>query len=437
MSTEEKNGINWVAVITMMFLCGMIAFVTYLGQPLSNVWKAQEAIKNSTMLAMLGNAMVFVAYLFMGIPAGKLLGRVGYKKTALIGIAAGFVAMAVQLLSGKLPMDGGVALPYGVYLVGGFVGGISACLLNMVVNPMLNLLGGGGKRGNQLNMAGMTFNSLTATVTPLIVGSLIGAVTAETSMADCDLLMYIALGVFAVSFVIISLIAIKDPEQAVVTEKIGAFAPLRFRHCLLGVLAIFAYMGVEAGIPGVMTQWLTAEGGPLAATGNAAAIAGAVVGVYFLLMFVGRLIGAAIGGMVSSRVMMTVTSTAAILFILIGTQTTDVAAKMPVLDGGVKLVDVPLAAVFFALCGLCASVMWPAIFNLATEKLGKYTAAASGLFMTMVVGGGIFQLIQGQLIDSGVSYMVSFIVPGLALAYILLYTVCFSKPAANIEELVK
>ncbi len=437
MSTEEKNGINWVAVITMMFLCGMIAFVTYLGQPLSNVWKAQEAIKNSTMLAMLGNAMVFVAYLFMGIPAGKLLGRVGYKKTALIGIAAGFVAMAVQLLSGKLPMDGGVALPYGVYLVGGFVGGISACLLNMVVNPMLNLLGGGGKRGNQLNMAGMTFNSLTATVTPLIVGSLIGAVTAETSMADCDLLMYIALGVFAVSFVIISLIAIKDPEQAVVTEKIGAFAPLRFRHCLLGVLAIFAYMGVEAGIPGVMTQWLTAEGGPLAASGNAAAIAGAVVGVYFLLMFVGRLIGAAIGGMVSSRVMMTVTSTAAILFILIGTQTTDVAAKMPVLDGGVKLVDVPLAAVFFALCGLCASVMWPAIFNLATEKLGKYTAAASGLFMTMVVGGGIFQLIQGQLIDSGVSYMVSFIVPGLALAYILLYTVCFSKPAANIEELVK
>lgn len=437
MSTEEKPSINWVAVITMMFLCGMIAFVTYLGQPLSNVWKAQDAIKNSTMLAMLGNAMVFVAYLFMGIPGGKLLGKVGYKKTALIGIAAGFIAMAVQMLSGKLPMEDGLALPYGVYLVGGFIGGISACLLNMVVNPMLNLLGGGGKRGNQLNMAGMTFNSLTATVTPLIVGSLIGAVTADTSMADCDLLMYIALGVFAASFVIISLVSIKDPEQAVVTEKIGAFAPLRFRHCLLGVLAIFAYMGVEAGIPGVMTQWLTAEGGPLAATGNAAAIAGAVVGVYFLLMFVGRLIGAAIGGMVSSRVMMTVTSTAAILFILIGTQTTDVAAKMPVLDGGVKLVDVPLAAVFFALCGLCASVMWPAIFNLATEKLGKYTAAASGLFMTMVVGGGIFQLIQGQLIDSGVSYMVSFIVPGLALAYIFIYTVGFSKPADDIEALVK
>lgn len=437
MSTETKPSINWVAVITMMFLCGMIAFVTYLGQPLSNVWKAQDAIKNSTMLAMLGNAMVFVAYLFMGIPGGKLLGKVGYKKTALIGIAAGFIAMAVQMLSGKLPMDGGVALPYGVYLVGGFIGGISACLLNMVVNPMLNLLGGGGKRGNQLNMAGMTFNSLTATITPLIVGSLVGAVTAETSMADCDLLMYIALGVFAASFIIISLVTIKDPEQAVVTEKIGAFAPLRFRHCLLGVLAIFAYMGVEAGIPGVMTQWLTAEGGPLAATGNAAAIAGAVVAVYWLLMFVGRLIGAAIGGAVSSRMMMIVTSSAAIIFIVAGTLTTGIAAKMPVLSGGVKLVDVPLAAIFFALCGLCASVMWPAIFNLATEKLGKYTAAASGLFMMMVFGGFVFQIIQGLLIDSGVSFMVSFVVPGLALAYIFIYTVGFSKPADNIEELVK
>ena len=381
--------------------------------------------------------MVFVAYLFMGIPGGKLLGKVGYKKTALIGIAAGFVAMAVQMLSGKLPMDNGVALPYGVYLVGGFIGGISACLLNMVVNPMLNLLGGGGKRGNQLNMAGMTFNSLTATVTPLIVGSLVGAVTAETSMADCDLLMYIALGVFAASFIIISLVTIKDPEQAVVTEKIGAFAPLRFRHCLLGVLAIFAYMGVEAGIPGVMTQWLTAEGGPLAATGNAAAIAGAVVAVYWLLMFVGRLIGAAIGGAVSSRMMMIVTSGAAILFIVAGTLTTGIAAKMPVLSGGVKLVDVPLAAIFFALCGLCASVMWPAIFNLATEKLGKYTAAASGLFMMMVFGGFVFQIIQGLLIDSGVSFMVSFVVPGLALAYIFIYTVGFSKPADNIEELTK
>lgn len=567
MSTETKPSINWVAVITMMFLCGMIAFVTYLGQPLSNVWKEQEAIKNSNMLKMLGMSMVFVAYLFMGIPGGKLLGKVGYKKTALIGITAGFIAMAVQMLSGKLPMDNGVALPYGVYLVGGFIGGISACLLNMVVNPMLNLLGGGGKRGNQLNMAGMTFNSLTATITPIVVGIVVGEFTKNTTMADCDPLMYTALAVFAVSFIIISLVTIKDPEQAVVTEKIGAFAPLRFRHCLLGVIAIFAYMGVEAGIPGLMTVWLgddkksplleqvqieksaeteavvAALGDAKTALDKAAAaaaeknaallnkttealdaakaavvkskdafdvavkakaleeneefekakkamdavqkidsasamnpsgagatitaasaaideatktiqqiaegreadskkttltkITSSIVAVYWLLMFVGRLIGAAIGGKVSSRTMMVVTSSMAIVFIIIGMVTTGVAAKMPSIVGlQVQMVSVPLAALFFALCGLCASVMWPAIFNLATEKLGKYTAAASGLFMMMVFGGGVFQVLQGVICDN-VSYMAAFIVPILALAYIFIYTVGFSKPADNIEELTK
>ena len=80
--------------------------------------------------------------------------------------------------------------------------------------------------------------------------------------------------------------------------------------------------------------------------------------------------------------------------------------------------------------------MWPSTFNLATEKLGKYTAAASGLFMTMVVGGGIFPLVQGYLAET-IGYMFSYIVPGVMLAYMFLYSVCFSKPEAGIEEKVK
>ncbi len=432
MSTQEK-GINWIAVITMMFLCGMIGFVSYLGQSLSDAWKANDTIKNSTILAVLGNAMVFVAYLFMGIPAGKILSKIGYKKTALLGIAAGFLAMTVQMLSGKiLTPNTSIVGPYSVYLVGAFIGGISACLLNMVVNPMLNLLGGGGKRGNQLNLAGMTFNSLATTFTPIIAGMIVAAATGP---ADCAPLMYVAMAVFAVSFAIISMIKIKDPEQAVVTEKISAFAPLKYRHCLLGVVAIFAYMGVEAGIPNLMKEWLKTQDASFADVANS------VAAVYFFLMFVGRLIGAAIGGKVSSRVMMVVTSLTAVLFIAIGTQTTGTIIKMPGITIGnsvsVGMVSVPLSALFFALCGLCASVMWPAIFNLATEKLGKYTAAASGLFMMMVVGGGFFQVLQALLIDSGVSYMTSFVVPALALAYIFIYAFFLSKPQANIEEAVK
>ncbi len=527
MSNQETKGINWIAVITMMFLCGMIAFVTYLGQPMASVWKYQPGINGSDIMGVMGNAVVFLAYLFMGIPAGILLGKIGYKKMALVGIATGFVAMLIQFLSGKIGLvNGTMVIPYCVYLFGAFIGGFSVCMLNMVVNPMLNLLGGGGNRGNQLNMAGMTFNSLTATITPMFVGMLVGTVTADTSMADCNLVMYIALAVFALSFAIISCVPIKDPEAAAATsEKIGVFAPLKYRHCLLGVVAIFAYMGVEAGIPAVMTAWLTdTANSPLKALGweNLATITGSIVAIYWLLMFVGRLIGAAIGGKVSSRVMMTVTSTLAILFIVAGAllpadatvsmpacmmekktceaeapavevvevkevvaaveataeaavaQTAEVAqdvaaqaeqaaaalaapeapavevpaVQAPVVEAPVveapaapeapatEPSQIPLAAILFALCGLCTSVMWPAIFNLATEKLGKYTAAASGLFMTMVVGGGVFQVIQSLLIGK-VGYMPSFVVPVLALAYILIYSLLFSKPQADIEEAVK
>lgn len=444
MSTQEKPGVNWVAVITMFFLCGMISFVTNLAAPMGVVWKAQPGIDGSNVLGMMGNMMNFLAYFFMGIPAGKMLGKCGYKTTAMVGIATGFVGVAIQFVSGKVPgTEASMLVPFCVYLLGAFISGFSVCMLNMVVNPMLNLLGGGGKRGNQLNMTGMTFNSLAGTATPMLVGALIGSVSADTKLADLNLVMYIAMAVFAAALVVLSRITIKDPEQSVTTEKIPILAPLRFRHCLLGVIAIFAYMGVEIGIPATLNLWLADKAGPLMTSGNpdlvknAATIAGAVAGTYWFLMLVGRIIGAIIGGKVSSRILMAVTTGAAILLIIAGTLVTEVMAKMPVFTGkGFEMVQVPLTGLLFALCGLCTSIMWPSTFNLATEKLGKYTAAASGLFMTMVVGGGIFPLVQGYLAET-IGYMFSYIVPGVMLAYMFLYSVCFSKPEAGIEEKVK
>lgn len=440
MQTQEKPGVNWVAVITMMFLYGMISFVTNLAAPMGNVWKYQPGIDGSTSLGMMGNMMNFLAYLLMGIPAGKMLVRFGYKKTALIGIATGFVGVAIQFLSGKVPGTAeSMMTPFCVYLLGAFVCGFCVCMLNMVVCPMLNLLGGGGKRGNQLNMVGTTFNSLAGTATPIFVGALIGQVTKETQMANVNPVMYIAMAVFAAAFVILSMVPIADPEQGKTTERIPVFAPLRFRHCLLGVIAIFAYMGVEIGIPATMNLWLADTNGPLVKAGvtNAATVAGMVAGTYWFLMLVGRTIGAFIGGKVSSRVLMSVTTAAALIFIGAGVMSTATSVKMPVFTGsGFEMVSVPLTGLLFALCGLCTSIMWPSTFNLATEKLGKYTAAASGLFMTMVVGGGLFPLLQSFLADQ-VGYMFSYIVPAVMLVYMFLYSVFLSKPQEGIEELVK
>ena len=447
MSEQQQKGTNWVAVITMMFIYGMISFVTNLAAPMGNVWKYQPGIEGSNMLGMMGNMMNFAAYLFMGIPAGKMLAKKGYKFTAMAGIATGFIGVLIQFLSGKVPFTDSAVIPFCVYLLGAFVCGFAVCMLNMVVNPMLNLLGGGGNRGNQLNMIGTTFNSLAGTATPMLVGVLIGQITNDTKVADVNLVMYIAMAVFAAAFVVLSFIPISNPDQGNTTEDVPVLAPLKFRHCLLGVIAIFMYVGIEIGIPATMNLWLADKSGPLMTSGiddvvkNAAGIAGMVAGTYWFLMLIGRTVGAFIGGKISSRILMTFTTATAIILILIGTQTTGIAAKMPVISvgaEGVKLamVQVPLTALLFALCGLMTSIMWPSTFNLATEKLGKYTAAASGLFMVMVVGGGVLPLVQNFIADKA-GYMISYAVPVLALAYMFVYSAFLSKPPADIEERVK
>src|SRR5690554_260109 len=141
-------------IIMMILLFGMISFVTNLAAPMGIVLKNQFNVPNS--LGMLGNLANFIAYAVMGIPGGILLQKIGYKKTALIAIAVGFVEVGIQYLSGH-------AESFGVYLLGAFIAGFSMCLLNIVVNPMLNTLGGGGNKGNQLIQIGGSFNSVMAT----------------------------------------------------------------------------------------------------------------------------------------------------------------------------------------------------------------------------------------------------------------------------------
>ena len=95
MSQKQQNG-SVIAIVTMFFLYAMISFVTNLGAPIGVIWKNQPEIGGSNVLGIMGNFMNFFAYLFMGIPAGKMLTKVGYKKTALIGIAVGFFGVLIQ-----------------------------------------------------------------------------------------------------------------------------------------------------------------------------------------------------------------------------------------------------------------------------------------------------------------------------------------------------
>ncbi len=424
---SKKNSTQTIAIITMFFMFAMISFVTNMAAPFGNIWK-----NNYEWAGMWGNMMNFLAYLIMGIPAGKLMSRIGYKKTALIALGVGFCGMLVQYLSSLFGADTAtfavkgqpVMLNFLIYLLGAFVCGFCVCMLNTVVNPMLNTLGGGGNRGNQLIQTGGTLNSLTGTLTPLLVGALIGTVTERTAMSDVAPLLFIAMGVFALAFVIICFVKIPEPHrERIIRGGRDPHSAWSFRHLVLGVVAIFFYVGIEVGIPAELNFYLTDD--PLCG----AAIGGAVAAIYWLLMMVGRAASAAISGKVSTRAQLsTVTMVAIILVIVAILLPNSIRVSMPgysVADG-FSMFKVPISALFLVLCGLCTSLMWGTIFNLSVEGLGKYTEQASGIFMMLVVGGGIMPFIQ-NLIAKNAGYMISYWLVIAMLAYLLYYALIGCK----------
>jgi len=423
----KKSDSNIIAIIAMIFLFGMISFVTNLAAPIGNIWKMQPGIEGSNTLGMMGNMMNFLAYAIMGIPAGNLLKKKGYKFTALTALLVGLVGVFVQFLSGVVGVGafiGKIPANFFVYLLGAFICGFAVCMLNTVVNPMLKILG--GKRSNQYIQIGGSFNSLMGTLTPMLVGSMIGTLTHDTLISDVNTLLFMAMGVFALAFVILLFVPIQDPEQTK-SEKVES--PMKYRHFVLGIIAIFLYVGVEVGIPGTLNFYLSdSQNGAGLDPATAAAIAGFVAGTYWFLMLVGRLISSAISGKVSSRTQLSCVSGVAlvliILAIFLGKAT---MVSMPVFTGsGFGMVQVPIAALLLVLCGLCTSVMWGTIFDLAVDGLGAATEKASGIFMAMVVGGGIVPLVQNFVADKA-GYMPSYWVLAAAVAFILYFAVAGSK----------
>lgn len=422
MSNQKKQ---WGAIIVMIALFAMIAFVTNLCSPMAIIVKNDFGASN--VLAQIGNYGNFIAYLVMGIPAGMIIAKIGYKKTALLGLVIGIIGILIQWASGHV----GKEYAFAIYLIGAFISGFTMCILNCVVNPMLNLLGGGGNKGNQLIQIGGVFNSTAAVCVYILMGALIGD-AAKAHIADATPALMIALAIFVIAFIVISLTKIEEPEQAPVDTSLIKGA-LSFRHFKLGILGIFLYMGIEVGVPTYILQFLTSEqGGSMAAS-----TVGLIVAVYWLMMLVGRFIGGAIGGAVSSRTQITIVSTLTIVLVLFGMFAPEsMQVNVPAIDWATLTVtseSVPVGIFAFLLVGLCTSVMWGGIFNMAVEGLGKYTAIASGIFMTMVFGCAVMVAIQGWVADLTGSYMTSYWVVVFCAAYLLFYALVGSRVSKREE----
>ena len=429
MSNQQKQ---WGAIIVMIALFAMIAFVTNLCTPMATIIKNQGEISN--VLAQIGNYGNFFAYLIMGIPAGMLIAKYGYKKTALIGLAVGIVGILIQWYSGQLDAQENLGLVFTVYLIGAFIAGFCMCILNCVVNPMLNLLGGGGNKGNQLIQLGGVFNSSAAVACYILMGALI-ADASKAKISDATPALMIALAIFVIAFIVIIFTKIEEPEQAPVQLDLIKGA-MGHSHFALGTLAIFLYMGIEVGVPNFVTLYLTAGDPATGLEPIPAGTVGMLVAVYWFMMLIGRLVGASIGSKVSSRAMITTVSIATLVLVLFGMfAPTDVTVNFPGVDWGkLEMIwqPVPLGIFSFLLVGLCTSVMWGGIFNMAVEGLGKYTAIASGIFMTMVFGCAVMMFIQAKVADM-FGYIPSFWVVVFCAAYLLFYALVGSRVTKRSE----
>ena len=229
MANNQKSNVFAIGVMFLLFF--MIAFVTNFAGSMGVIVKGQFGASNA--MAQLGTLANFIAYAFMGIPAGHILKRKGYKFTSLAAVTVGFVGVGIQFLSGYVES-------FGVYVLGAFIAGLSMTMLNIVVNPMLNTLGGGGNKGNQLIQLGGSCNSVGGTIAPILLGYLIGgAITENTQVGDAAPAMIAAMAIFALAFVIIALSAIPEPHMETPEEKAARLSgtakkdphgPMAFRH---------------------------------------------------------------------------------------------------------------------------------------------------------------------------------------------------------------
>ena len=423
MDNQENRGGNVAAIATMFALFFMIAFVTNFAGSMGVIVKNQFGASNAA--SQLGSCANFFAYLFMGIPGGLILKRKGYKFTSILACAVGFAGVGVQWLSGYVES-------FGVYVTGAFIAGFSMCLLNLVVNPMLNTLGGEGKKGNQMVQFGSSLNSIGGTIAPILLGYLIGGEVAKAKVADAAPALLIAMGIFALAILIVAFSRIPEPHMETAAEREARLnggssvlkdivATLGFRHFTFGALAIFFYIVIECGIPNMANLYMTAEGTPGYV---GAVVAGSVVAVYWFLMMVGRILGGVIGGKVSSKVMVTFCAVGGIALML-------AAMYAPVRMVSVFGKTVPLSMCFAVACGICTSVMWGAIFNLAAEGLGKYVPMGSGIFMCMVFGGVLLP-VQGLIADR-IGILNSYWLTIALFAYVLVYAHILSIPSKRAD----
>ena len=399
--------------ITMVLLFFVVGFLTTANtqfqKPLQEAFLSEAGSFKNTF-AMLITFSWFLAYPLSGGIGAKWVDRVGYRSTlirALIVMIAGMALIcASSLVAVHMPEAGlafgGINLPFGfiVFLLGSFVMGASVTILQVVLNPYLSACEVRGTQSIQRMAIGGASNSIGTTVAPYFVTAVVfGGLAMEAVSVESLLLPFLAmLIIIALIAGVLSRISLPDISgtHAEGNEKLEE-SVWSFSHLKLGVIAIFFYVGAEVCIGANITMYAFER--------NMASPA-LLATLYWGGMLIGRLVGSSLST-ISPRTQLTVTTVCAAVLTL-----------------AAIVVDDPwmLAGV-----GLFHSIMWGAIFTLSIAQLGKYTSAASGVFMIGVVGGAILPLLQGILADSMGGWRFSWAIVIFCEAFMLYYALVGSR----------
>ncbi|MEO8672202.1 MAG: sugar MFS transporter [Tahibacter sp.] len=403
-----------LTVVTIIFF--MWGFLTSLNDVLIPHLKSVFSLNYATI--MLVQFTFFGAYFVMSLPSGKIVSRIGYKYSIVLGLIVAGLGALLFLPAARLPS-------FGLFLAGFFTLASGITLLQVAANPYVSLLGSESQASSRLNLA-QAFNSLGTTLAPKLGGMLIlsaavlGAAElaalpesqqAAYRLAQAQMvqLPYLGLGLalFALAAgVFLFRLPPLTESTSLGDENLYTFSKaLKHRHLRLGVVAIFVYVGAEVAIGSFLINYIAQP-----AIGNVSeSQASNYVSYYWGGAMIGRFIGALLLKRVDPRRLLAMCAAVAAVLLAVTMSTT----------GGVAVWSI-------VSIGLFNSIMFPNIFTLGIERLGPLTGKASSLLIMAIVGGAIVPLLQGVLADR-IGVQLAFILPLVCYLYIIYYGLNGSK----------
>jgi glucose/galactose transporter len=334
-------------------------------------------------------AAAYSAFLIFGYPASLVIGKIGYKYT----MALSFLMFAVGFLL-FIPSASMKSLP--LFLVASFISGMGNTFLQASVNPYITIVGPLESAAKRMSMMGIA-NKFAWPIAPLFLSLVIGKGLDDVVLTDINLPFYIIIGVFLLLGVIALMAPLPEVKAAGEEEGKGDESPYaigktsiwQFPHLLLGVLALFLYVGAETIALGTLIDYAKSMGldNPENQTWIATLVGFNKPEDYAWIAPVGLVLGYIVG----------------IIFIpkYIKQDKALIICAVTAILGSLAVVFAPsgISIFFIVFIALGASLMWPALWPLAMADLGKFTKTGSSLMVIAIVGGAVFPVIYGFLKD--------------------------------------